>query len=430
MRHPWQREAILIFGLRYIFQRQFSVLGRGAVTEAHTRQEGEFVGVGTVYGFTRDSWPDGVLRVAKILKQVSRSGGVVLLEEPELGLEPRAVRRLFDFLCWAATPDEAIVTSHGIVSKIQDAWSKYVTEIQSSREDPVQMPKRTARQFFISSHSPTLLNKFLELEQSASVYEFTMRWTPNGFDPNAQLVSGRFSESAKQTGWMEQDTQFSYVRQVNSQAQTVLDELGASGADLLQCNGVIWVEGPSDVIYIKAWLDMYANENGLVCLQQGRDYQFQMYGGALLASLSLQGELDEEKASAERNRLVDMFSFSRNAYVVMDSDAVANDEGVIEDRSTFANSKKFIRDEIKRLNDKGFELGLWYAESDTVLRTIEDYLDPESRDLVSESVAIRQKVRAAQIRTADWSQKKLACFPEASKEIAELFRTISRWQGD
>ena len=31
----------------------------------------------------------------------------------------------------------------------------------------------------------------------------------------------------------------------------VLDDLGAKASDIFQSNGIIWVEGPSDRIYIK-----------------------------------------------------------------------------------------------------------------------------------------------------------------------------------
>jgi predicted ATP-dependent endonuclease of OLD family len=38
----------------------------------------------------------------------------------------------------------------------------------------------------------------------------------------------------------------------------VISELGAKPSDLLQANGIIWVEGPSDCVYINRWLDIYS----------------------------------------------------------------------------------------------------------------------------------------------------------------------------
>ncbi len=425
---PWQREAVLVFGLRYIFQRQFSVLGRGMLSEAHTRQEEKFVGGGGVVRFDKDAWPDGILRTAKILKQISGSGGVVLLEEPELGLEPRAVRRLFDFLCWVSTPEDHMNDASAAVTKINGEWNEYVAEIQDAREEPVSMPKRLIRQFFITSHSATLLSKFLENRQSTTIHEFSLQWKPNGFDPNDKANSGSrsWTQQAEKRGWMEQDTLFSQVRRVNSQPYTVLNELGASGADLLQCNGVVWVEGPSDVIYISKWLDMYAEENGLDKLRQGRDFEFQMYGGALLTSLCLQSEANDP--SEERKKLVEMFSFSRNAYVVMDSDAVKDDKGETFDISTFADAKRFVKAQIEKLNSERHLLGLWFAEGDFELRTIEDYLDEKSIEAVPKSIRENQKKLAAERRVAHWCEKSLQDFPAVVPEINKMFDCIKSWQ--
>ena len=34
-----------------------------------------------------------------------------------------------------------------------------------------------------------------------------------------------------------------------------LDDIGIKASDILQSNGIIWVEGPSDRIYINKWID-------------------------------------------------------------------------------------------------------------------------------------------------------------------------------
>lgn len=47
----------------------------------------------------------------------------------------------------------------------------------------------------------------------------------------------------------------------------VISELGAKPSDLLQANGIIWVEGPSDCIYVNRWVGLFSNGE----LQEGRD---------------------------------------------------------------------------------------------------------------------------------------------------------------
>ena len=63
-------------------------------------------------------------------------------------------------------------------------------------------------------------------------------------------------------------------------------DLGHRPSDLLQSNFIVWVEGPSDRIYIKHWLKLGAPE-----LEEGSDYQIMFYGGRLLSHLTLDGEI-------------------------------------------------------------------------------------------------------------------------------------------
>ena len=63
----------------------------------------------------------------------------------------------------------------------------------------------------------------------------------------------------------------------------VVSELGAKPSDLLQANGIVWVEGPSDRIYLNRWIQLYAEGR----LREGRDYQCAFYGGSLLARITI-----------------------------------------------------------------------------------------------------------------------------------------------
>lgn len=91
--------AILNVGLGYIFQRKVMVDSSGHLLELKT--QGENSGSWSQEGvFEKDRWPSGFLRVAKIIQQIvtrrTTAQPIVLLEEPELGLEPRAIRRFVD----------------------------------------------------------------------------------------------------------------------------------------------------------------------------------------------------------------------------------------------------------------------------------------------------------------------------------------------
>ena len=88
----------------------------------------------------------------------------------------------------------------------------------------------------------------------------------------------------------------------------ILDDLDVKASDLLQANGIIWVEGPSDRVYIKRWLEVFGGED----IQEGRDYQFAYYGGRLLSHFSAEEEPNDN--------LINMLLINRNSAIVMDSD--------------------------------------------------------------------------------------------------------------
>jgi putative ATP-dependent endonuclease of OLD family len=97
----------------------------------------------------------------------------------------------------------------------------------------------------------------------------------------------------------------------------VLDQLDVRASDLLQSNGIIWVEGPSDRTLINHWIGLVANQT----LREGTHYQCVFYGGRLLAHLSADdpGEVDN---------LVAIFRVNRNAAVVIDSDRRSAEDAI------------------------------------------------------------------------------------------------------
>jgi ABC-type multidrug transport system ATPase subunit len=89
----------------------------------------------------------------------------------------------------------------------------------------------------------------------------------------------------------------------------ILDDLDVRASDLLQSNGIIWVEGPSDRIYLNRWIELWSNGQ----LHEGNHYQCVFYGGRLLAHLSSEEpELVEEGISILRA--------NRNSAILIDSD--------------------------------------------------------------------------------------------------------------
>lgn len=87
----------------------------------------------------------------------------------------------------------------------------------------------------------------------------------------------------------------------------VASDLGNRASDLVQSNFVIWVEGPSDRIYIRAWLAAIDP-----AILEGAHFSIMFYGGALLSHLAADDqELDD---------FINLLRINRNLAIVIDSD--------------------------------------------------------------------------------------------------------------
>ncbi|WP_238368157.1 AAA family ATPase [Mesobacterium pallidum] len=100
-----------------------------------------------------------------------------------------------------------------------------------------------------------------------------------------------------------------YVRPalLKTERRHLVEELGYRASDIMQANAVVWVEGPSDRIYIRHWLKAVAPE-----LQEGVHYSILFYGGGLVSHLSA-----DDDAATDFIRLREL---NRNLAIVMDSD--------------------------------------------------------------------------------------------------------------
>lgn len=99
------------------------------------------------------------------------------------------------------------------------------------------------------------------------------------------------------------------VKQVLAHADraALVSDLGYRASDLVQANSVIWVEGPSDRIYLQRWLELEAED-----LIEGIHFSIMFYGGRLLSHLSAQ--------DTEVSEFIGLRRINRNMCVVIDSD--------------------------------------------------------------------------------------------------------------
>jgi energy-coupling factor transporter ATP-binding protein EcfA2 len=108
------------------------------------------------------------------------------------------------------------------------------------------------------------------------------------------------------------------------------DDLDVRASDLLQSNGIIWVEGPSDRVYLNRWIEIKSGGQ----IEEGAHYQIIFYGGRLLSHLTAEIEND---GSGE---LIRIFLTNRNCAIVIDSDMKAAGD-------TINQTKTRIQEEMK-----------------------------------------------------------------------------------
>jgi len=134
----------------------------------------------------------------------------------------------------------------------------------------------------------------------------------------------------------------------------ILKDLDVKASDLLQSNGIVWVEGPSDRVYLNKWIDMFSNGE----LKEGQHYQILFYGGRLLSHLSAK---DEDKEKSESSKLIQLLLTNRNSAIVIDSDKR-------EENAQVNSTKLRIKEEFE--NYKSF---VWITEG----KEIENYIPEE-----------------------------------------------------
>ncbi len=143
------------------------------------------------------------------------------------------------------------------------------------------------------------------------------------------------------------------------QRSNICNDLGYKASDILQANCIIWVEGPSDRIYLNYWL-LYKNPK----LVEGVNYSIMFYGGRLFSHLTAN---DDDEIQEKIEDFISIRNLNRNTAIMFDSD---------KDRPRARLSA--TKQRLKREFDSGVGFA-WVTKG----REVENYLD---YDKVEESV--------------------------------------------
>jgi len=117
----------------------------------------------------------------------------------------------------------------------------------------------------------------------------------------------------------------------------VCHQLGYKPSDLMQANCIIWVEGPSDRIYLKYWISTL-NQS----LIEGLHYSIMIYGGKLLSHLYGQ-DIDPAETPILKSKLelaedlISLRRLNRFASIVLDSDISSSTSSINSTKKRIVN---------------------------------------------------------------------------------------------
>ena len=212
----------------------------------------------------------------------------------------------------------------------------------------------------------------------------------------------------------------SYIKRIESYMDKteILNDLDIKASDILQSNGIIWVEGPSDRIFIKKWLSIFCENK----FEEGKHYQFLYYGGRLLSQYS----------AGEEKELINIITTNRNDAIVIDSDKK-------NQATPLSDTKKRIIKEFNNLEmfswiTKGKEIENYIpkeAISIVVNKEIKnqcekyelfpDYIEPYYKNFSNKKVPFANKVK--DYITKENSEHML----DLKTQIENLYRNIEKW---
>ena len=242
---------------------------------------------------------------------------------------------------------------------------------------------------FVTTHSHIAINTFFEKERTALYH--------------IQKSNGT--------------SKITYIMDRTSRLDVLFD-LDVKASDLFQSNGVIWVEGPSDRIYINRWLKVFCNSEYI----EGSHYQFLYYGGKNLSHFTADDNLDD---------LISILKTNQNAAIVIDSDKRS-------ENARINATKSRIRKEFEEMEGfcwitKGKEIENYistdslrskYGDSLPKLGQYDlfpDYINPKYKNFSSRKVAFAKSI--VEHITADNSRDIL----DLKKQVEKLYSLIQKW---
>lgn len=206
--------------------------------------------------------------------------------------------------------------------------------------------------------------------------------------------------------------------------RSCLDDLGIKASDILQSNGIIWVEGPSDRIYINNWIEIWSEGR----YKEGMNYQCVFYGGRLLSNITFEKKNIDE--------LIKLMNVNKNSIILIDSDKTSS-------RKPINSTKKRIEIEFEKNNQicwitKGKEIenyvpkeiiGDFYDKKITEefdkYQTLDTFLDKYKKD--EGKIFKRLKIQYAQQYVKKMNYENMKNILDIDIKMKKVIKEIEKW---
>ena len=277
-----------------------------------------YVRIGNVEKAIYD-WGDGTQQLIVILfslfKYKDSENKMFFIEEPEMYLHPGILRKFIEVI------SSDIFKNH---------------------------------QYFITTHSNNILDISADVDIDMSIFKFK-----------------------KLKDLSSKENQRFIIEQCNSGDVSLLNELGVRNSSVFMSNCSIWVEGITDRLYLKHYLELYIKKNGKVKYRENIDYTFIEYSGVNLAHFNFD---DKDSANDINAKYI-----NNKIFLIADNDGTSQNSAKGKRKE---HLKEVLKDNFYELNAREIE-NLITCE---VLKNILIEQNPDKNEIITERFARKKSI--------------------------------------